>query len=89
MTTYTFACDEHGEFDVSRSMADAGQPSSCPVCGATARRVFNPSCVAIRPDGYNLPYGHPDYWSGFDDPVVRYRWQTGNPSRRDSSKEWK
>jgi putative FmdB family regulatory protein len=39
MPLYSFRCQEHGEFDVVRSMANAARAETC-ACGREARRVF-------------------------------------------------
>jgi putative FmdB family regulatory protein len=44
---YAFTCPGCGPFDVSRAVADAGAPASCPNCGALARRVFSPPGLAL------------------------------------------
>ena len=41
MPLYDFACDDcDTQFEVSRSMKDAGIPAHCPHCDKQARRVF-------------------------------------------------
>jgi putative FmdB family regulatory protein len=39
---YAFTCQGCGPFDLTRPMAEAGEPARCPSCGAEARRVFTP-----------------------------------------------
>ena len=42
MPTYVFACASHGQFEVVRKFAEAGNPAACPECGLNADRVFFP-----------------------------------------------
>jgi len=59
-------------------MAQAGEPAACSDCGAEMRRVYGYSRVIMRPWGYSLPQGHPDYWKGFEAPVpAPQSWQGG------------
>jgi putative FmdB family regulatory protein len=44
---YAFTCTRCGSFDVARRVAQAGEPASCPRCGAEARRVFTPPGLAL------------------------------------------
>ncbi len=46
MPSYVFTCGDCGSFDVTRSMASAGDPASCPTCHREARRVFTPPGLA-------------------------------------------
>jgi putative FmdB family regulatory protein len=41
-------------------------PPACPECGGHTRRVYSSPGIIIRPWGYNLPPGHPDYFK-FDE----------------------
>lgn len=47
MPTYAFSCAACGSFDVTRRVAEAAAPASCPSCGAQARRVFTPPGLAL------------------------------------------
>ena len=51
MPRYAFACPSCGlEFEVSRSMSEAGNPAACPADGTPAERVFvMPSTNFNRP----------------------------------------
>ncbi|MFC7656756.1 zinc ribbon domain-containing protein [Pseudonocardia benzenivorans] len=40
LPTYTFRCADCGEYDLSRPMAEAGDPAPCPTCAGDSRRVF-------------------------------------------------
>jgi putative FmdB family regulatory protein len=42
---YAFDCAGCGPFELVRPMAEAGAPSTCPACGAPARRVYTPPGV--------------------------------------------
>jgi putative FmdB family regulatory protein len=44
---YAFMCDGCGPFDVARPVAEAGEPTACPECGAQARRVFTPPGLSL------------------------------------------
>jgi putative FmdB family regulatory protein len=44
---YAFTCRPCGPFEVTRSVADAGRPASCPTCGGDARRVFTAPGLAL------------------------------------------
>ncbi len=47
MPIYAFTCAACGSFDVTRRVAEAGAPASCPRCGAEARRVFTSPGLAL------------------------------------------
>jgi putative FmdB family regulatory protein len=47
MPIYAFTCTDCGDFDLTRPMADAGAPATCPACGTMARRVFTPPGLAL------------------------------------------
>jgi len=47
MPIYAFTCADCGDFDLTRRVADAGAPATCPLCGTTARRVFTPPGLAV------------------------------------------
>lgn len=60
MATYVYECPEHGQFEVSKPMADSGHAEECPIkmdsgpyetCGRSTRRVFTSS--AIHPQGFS------------------------------------
>jgi putative FmdB family regulatory protein len=44
---YAFTCGLCGAFEVTRGMAQAAAPVSCPSCGGEARRVFTPPALAL------------------------------------------
>jgi putative FmdB family regulatory protein len=44
---YAFTCGPCGPFEVTRTVAEAGDPASCPTCGEDARRVFTPPGIAL------------------------------------------
>ncbi|WP_028605572.1 FmdB family zinc ribbon protein [Ottowia thiooxydans] len=41
MPTYDYACDDCGEFDAIRRLADRNEPCECPWCGTASRRVMS------------------------------------------------
>ena len=41
MPVYDFVCENCGPFEQQRSFAEAGDPMTCPSCGAEARRVYS------------------------------------------------
>jgi putative FmdB family regulatory protein len=43
---YAFSCGQCGPFEVTRGMAQAAAPISCPSCGGVARRLFTPPALA-------------------------------------------
>jgi putative FmdB family regulatory protein len=43
---YAFTCEGCGPFELVRPMAEASASAACPACGAEARRVFTPPCLA-------------------------------------------
>ena len=47
MPIYAFTCGPCGPFEVTRGMAQSAAPTSCPNCGAVARRVFTPPALAL------------------------------------------
>lgn len=49
MTVYAFCCDDHGGFEVSAPMGQAGPHRACPDCGRAAARVYAAPMIA-RPD---------------------------------------
>jgi len=60
MPTYLFRCAEHGEFDVTRPMAEASAPATCPTCQAEAKRIF-----VVPPDVWHCDGSHRgDYGKG-------------------------
>lgn len=42
MSLYEFKCPRCGPFQVRRAFSDVGATTPCPVCGASATRVFSP-----------------------------------------------
>lgn len=54
-------------------MAQAGEGHVCGGCAQPMRRLYDLNgAVIMRPWGYSLPPGHPEYWAkGFDDPLPR------------------
>jgi putative FmdB family regulatory protein len=44
---YAFTCAACGSFEVTRRVAEASAPASCPRCGAEARRVFTAPGLAL------------------------------------------
>lgn len=40
MQTYAYACGSCGPFDLVRTIAQRGDPASCPQCGRGGKRVF-------------------------------------------------
>lgn len=73
MPAYDFTCDGCAQtVELVRPMAQAGAPAPCAVCAAPMRRVYDLNVgVIMRPEGYSLPHGHPDFWKGFNDPLPR------------------
>lgn len=62
MPTYVFRCATHGEFEIVRKMAEAGEPAGCPECGLDADRVWLPT-----PDVWACDGSHKgDYGKGND-----------------------
>lgn len=50
MPIYDYACEAHGEFELSRPMSRCSEPAECPVCGTTARRVITaPHLASLSP----------------------------------------
>lgn len=85
MPRYDFSCDQCGSVhEIKRPMAQASDPVHCPACAAPMVRIYDVDGTAIimRPWGYATPYGHPDYWTGFDAPVPAKRdWQKSRIGR--------
>lgn len=72
MPYYDFACDGCGSVqELRRPMVQAGDPASCPECGAALRRLYDTlgTAVIMRPWGFSLKPGDPAYWDGFDAPT--------------------
>ncbi len=51
MPIYEYDCDAHGGFEQERPMSVAGKSASCPVCGASSRRVLSLANVAQLSSG--------------------------------------
>ena len=51
MPVYDFICDDCGPFDQRRSLAEAGDPVTCPRCGKEARRVYSMPNTRRMPTG--------------------------------------
>ena len=51
MPIYEFSCADCGSFDMTRTIAEAGEPASCPICGRGARRIFSPPNLALLAKG--------------------------------------
>jgi putative FmdB family regulatory protein len=48
--TYGYRCGPCGDFELVRPMAEAAAETTCPACGAPARRVFGaPALRALSP----------------------------------------
>ncbi|UBF26272.1 zinc ribbon domain-containing protein [Kovacikia minuta CCNUW1] len=41
MPLYEFKCDDCGLFEQWRTMAESGNPASCPECQKAAKRIFS------------------------------------------------
>jgi putative FmdB family regulatory protein len=51
MPKYDFACGDCGaRFERERSMAEAGDPVACPVCGSIGRRVYTMPKLLFKAD---------------------------------------
>jgi putative FmdB family regulatory protein len=47
MAIYSYDCQEHGRFEVSRPMAESDEQGACPACGLMWDRVkFVDVCIA-------------------------------------------
>jgi putative FmdB family regulatory protein len=49
MPIYEYECNEHGLFEAERAMLRSAEPSPCPRCQATARRVLSSTRTALVP----------------------------------------
>lgn len=57
MPTYIYQCTEHGAFEITKRMANAGDEELCPKCDEVLRRVFGALPVNYNTDGfYNTDY---------------------------------
>jgi putative FmdB family regulatory protein len=45
MPLYEFRCQDCGEFDLWRAMAESSQPATCPNCNLLAKRIFSPPAL--------------------------------------------
>lgn len=88
MPYYDFDCPEHGVTEVKLGMAQAGDAAPCPECGVAMRRLYDTrGAIIMRPWGYSLPMGHPDYWRGYTAPVAeKLGWQRGSGPNRAGEK---
>ena len=59
MPTYTYACEKHGTFDVTKPMSDADKVERCPECGSPASRVWSAN---IDNTMYKRDPSSKDYW---------------------------
>ena len=41
MPIYEFECIDHGNFELSRPIAQVREPAACPDCGAAAKRLLS------------------------------------------------
>lgn len=41
MPLYEFLCNDCGEFEELRSLAESSTPANCPQCGETAPKIFS------------------------------------------------
>lgn len=39
MAIYTYECEEHGKFELTRPMAESDEDGSCPVCSVPCPRI--------------------------------------------------
>jgi len=71
-------------------MAEAGDPASCPDCGAPMRRLYDTTTpVIMRPWGYSLKPGEKGYWDGFDAPVPSpLTWQRGRGQKSEPGPQY-
>lgn len=51
MPLYDYECTEHGTFEVFRAMND-NKLQRCPICRATAKRVFAPLPAIYKTGGF-------------------------------------
>jgi putative FmdB family regulatory protein len=50
MPLYAYACQQHGEFESFRPIADRAQPAPCPTCSRAAARVISaPQVMTMTP----------------------------------------
>jgi hypothetical protein len=75
MPVYQFTCPYHGLREVSRPMAEAGEPAHCDhvdyaddgpaidYCGEPMKRIYTGSGIIMRPDGWSLRPGDKGYWN--------------------------
>lgn len=49
MPIYEYECSEHGLFEAERSMLRSAEPSPCPHCQSSARRVLSATRTALLP----------------------------------------
>lgn len=47
MPTYTFRCDDHGDWEAWRSI-HASDPARCPHCELPGRQVFTPPLISVN-----------------------------------------
>ena len=41
MPIYEFECSDHGDFELSRPIAQMREPAPCPTCGALGKRLLS------------------------------------------------
>ncbi len=49
MPIYEYECSEHGEFELIRSMREAGEAGQCPLCLTQCRRIVSAPHVTGMP----------------------------------------
>lgn len=49
MPIYEYECTDHGLFEAERSMLRSAEPSPCPHCQGSARRVLSATRTALVP----------------------------------------
>lgn len=47
MPTYEFLCSTCGPFEQRRSLRDAGDPMTCPLCQQVAQRIYSTSEIIL------------------------------------------
>jgi putative FmdB family regulatory protein len=59
MPLYEYRCDDCGDFEAWRRMAELEMPLHCPSCDAIARRIFSPPSVNLNSGSLRDRRGEP------------------------------
>lgn len=53
MPTYSYLCEAcENSFEMSRPMAESGDPQPCPECGGNGKRTIGPTNFILKGDGW-------------------------------------